>query len=101
LFIACRQTSRVPVRHPILVLPDDIPAHPLVSSVDVASFCPNAEITVFPWREPPELKASSLSDSDSRRFRASNFHRGTSIDGQSVCVPDAMTAATGGVRRRF
>jgi pimeloyl-ACP methyl ester carboxylesterase len=32
----------------------------LVSSVDVASLCPNAEITVFPWREPPELKARTI-----------------------------------------
>src|ERR1700722_9054433 len=45
---------------PILVLPDEIPAHPLVASVDVASLCPNAEITVFPWREPPELKARTI-----------------------------------------
>jgi hypothetical protein len=45
---------------PILVLPDDVPAHPLVSSVDVASLCPKAEITVFPWREPPELKARTI-----------------------------------------
>jgi hypothetical protein len=45
---------------PILVLPDETPAHPLVSSVEVASLCPNAEITVFPWREPPELKARTI-----------------------------------------
>ena len=45
---------------PILVLPDEVPAHPLASSVDVASLCPNAEITVFPWREPAELKARTI-----------------------------------------
>jgi hypothetical protein len=45
---------------PILVLPDETPAHPLVSSVDVASLCPNAEITVFPWREPPDLKERTI-----------------------------------------
>jgi pimeloyl-ACP methyl ester carboxylesterase len=45
---------------PILVLPDETPAHPLVSSVEVASLCPNAEITVFPWRDPPELKARTI-----------------------------------------
>lgn len=45
---------------PMLVLPDETPAHPLVSSVEVASLCPNAEITVFPWREPPELKARTI-----------------------------------------
>ena len=45
---------------PILVLPDEVPAHPLVTSVDVASFCPNAEITVFPWKDPPALKARTI-----------------------------------------
>jgi pimeloyl-ACP methyl ester carboxylesterase len=44
----------------MLVLPDDIVAHPLVASIDVASLCPNAEITVFPWKEPPELKARTI-----------------------------------------
>jgi pimeloyl-ACP methyl ester carboxylesterase len=45
---------------PILVLPDETPAHPHVSSVEVASLCPNAAITVFPWREPPELKTRTI-----------------------------------------
>ena len=45
---------------PMLVLPDDVVAHPMVTSVDVASLCPNAEITVFPWKEPPELKARTI-----------------------------------------
>jgi hypothetical protein len=44
----------------MLVLPDETPAHPLVSSVAVASLCPNAEITVFPWKEPPELKERTI-----------------------------------------
>lgn len=45
---------------PILVLPDDVPAHPHQASVDVASLAPNAEITVFPWTSPPELKARTI-----------------------------------------
>jgi len=45
---------------PILVLPDDVPAHPHQTSVDVASLAPNAEITVFPWTSPPELKARTI-----------------------------------------
>ena len=44
----------------MLVLPDDVPAHPLVAAIDVAALCPNAEITVFPWKEPPELKARTI-----------------------------------------
>jgi hypothetical protein len=47
-------------RTPILVLPDDTASHPLQSSIDVASLAPNAEVTVFPWREPPELKARTI-----------------------------------------
>jgi pimeloyl-ACP methyl ester carboxylesterase len=51
---------------PMLVLPDDIPAHPLQVSIDIASLAPNAEIAVFPWKEPPELKARTVN-------RARNF----------------------------
>jgi pimeloyl-ACP methyl ester carboxylesterase len=45
---------------PMLVLPDDIVAHPLQISIDIASLAPNAEITVFPWKEPPDLKARTV-----------------------------------------
>jgi len=45
---------------PMLVLPDDVVAHPLQVSLDIASLAPNAEITVFPWKEPAELKARTI-----------------------------------------
>jgi pimeloyl-ACP methyl ester carboxylesterase len=45
---------------PMIVLPDDIVAHPLQTSIDIASLAPNAEITVYPWKEPPELKARTI-----------------------------------------
>jgi pimeloyl-ACP methyl ester carboxylesterase len=45
---------------PMIVLPDDVVAHPLQVSVDIASLAPNAEITVFPWKEVPELKARTI-----------------------------------------
>ena len=59
-------------RTPMLVLPDDVDAHPLVTSIDVASLCPNAEITVFPWKEPPELKARTINRARTflKRFQA-------------------------------
>ncbi|MBV8132930.1 MAG: alpha/beta fold hydrolase [Alphaproteobacteria bacterium] len=47
-------------RTPMLVLPDDVPAHPLQTSIDVASLAPNAEITVFPWKEPADLKERTI-----------------------------------------
>src|SRR6476661_3489067 len=45
---------------PMIVLPEDVVAHPLQVSIDVASLCPNAEITVFPWKEPADLKARTI-----------------------------------------
>jgi hypothetical protein len=42
------------------VLPDDIVPHPLQASIDIALLAPNTEITVFPWKEPPELKARTI-----------------------------------------
>jgi pimeloyl-ACP methyl ester carboxylesterase len=45
---------------PMLVLPDDIVAHPLQVAIAIASLAPNAEITVFPWKEPPDLKARTI-----------------------------------------
>ena len=47
-------------RTPMLVLPDDVPGHPLQTSNDVASLAPNAEITVYPWKEPEELKQRTI-----------------------------------------
>jgi hypothetical protein len=47
-------------RTPMLVLPDDVPAHPLQTSIDVASLAPNAEITVLPWKEPEEPKQRTI-----------------------------------------
>jgi len=45
---------------PMLVLPDDTPAHAYQTSVDIASLAPNAEVTVYPWKDPPELKARTI-----------------------------------------
>jgi hypothetical protein len=45
---------------PMLVLPDDSDAHAYQTSVDVASLAPNAETTVYPWNNPPELKARTI-----------------------------------------
>jgi pimeloyl-ACP methyl ester carboxylesterase len=45
---------------PMLVLPDDTAAHAYQTSVDIASLAPNAEVTVYPWKDPPELKARTI-----------------------------------------
>ena len=45
---------------PILVLPDDIAPHPFPVSVAIASLAPNADVNVYPWTTPPELKARTI-----------------------------------------
>jgi len=45
---------------PMLVLPDDTPAHAYQTAVDIASLAPNAEVSVYPWKDPPELKARTI-----------------------------------------
>jgi pimeloyl-ACP methyl ester carboxylesterase len=45
---------------PMLVLPDDTAAHAYQTAIDVASLAPNAEISVYPWKDPPELKARTI-----------------------------------------
>jgi hypothetical protein len=44
----------------MLVMPDDTTAHPHQTAMDIASLAPKAEITVYPWREPPELLARAI-----------------------------------------
>jgi len=39
---------------PILVLPDDIPAHPYEVAMETVLLAPNSEVSLFPWKEPPE-----------------------------------------------
>ena len=39
---------------PVLILPDDIPAHPYAVAMEAAMLAPNAEVSVFPWKEPKE-----------------------------------------------
>lgn len=39
---------------PILVLPDDIPAHPYEVAMESAMLAPNAEVSLYPWKEPAE-----------------------------------------------
>ncbi len=45
------------VRHcqtPVLILPDDIPAHPYKVAIEAAMLAPKAEVSMFPWKEPKE-----------------------------------------------
>jgi pimeloyl-ACP methyl ester carboxylesterase len=39
---------------PVLVLPDDIPAHPYDVAMETVMLAPKSEVSIFPWKEPPE-----------------------------------------------
>jgi hypothetical protein len=39
---------------PVLILPDDIPAHPYAVAMESAMLAPQAEVSMFPWKEPKE-----------------------------------------------
>ena len=45
------------VRHcqtPVLILPDDIPAHPYAVAMEAALLAPKGEVSIFPWKQPKE-----------------------------------------------
>ena len=39
---------------PILVLPDDIPAHPYAVAMESVMLAPKSEVSLYPWKEPKE-----------------------------------------------
>jgi pimeloyl-ACP methyl ester carboxylesterase len=39
---------------PVLILPDDVPAHPYAVAMECAMLAPQAEVSMFPWKEPKE-----------------------------------------------
>jgi pimeloyl-ACP methyl ester carboxylesterase len=39
---------------PVLILPDDVPAHPYAVAMEAAMLAPKAEVSMFPWKEPKE-----------------------------------------------
>jgi pimeloyl-ACP methyl ester carboxylesterase len=41
---------------PLLVMPDDVAAHPYQVCADILALAPNAEATIYPWKDTPELK---------------------------------------------
>jgi pimeloyl-ACP methyl ester carboxylesterase len=40
---------------PVLVLPDDVPAHPYAVAMESARLAPNAQVSLYPWKDPPDL----------------------------------------------
>jgi pimeloyl-ACP methyl ester carboxylesterase len=39
---------------PVLILPDDVPAHPYAVAMECAHLAPNAQVSLYPWKANPE-----------------------------------------------
>jgi pimeloyl-ACP methyl ester carboxylesterase len=37
---------------PLLIMPDDVAAHPYAVAMETARLAPNAQVSLYPWREP-------------------------------------------------
>jgi pimeloyl-ACP methyl ester carboxylesterase len=40
---------------PILVLPDDVPAHPYAVAMESVRLAPNSQVSLYPWKDPKDL----------------------------------------------
>jgi len=39
---------------PLLVLPDDVPAHPFAVAIETVMLAPKSEVSIYPWKDPKE-----------------------------------------------
>ena len=39
---------------PILIAPEDVPAHPYAVAMEVAELAPNSEVSIYPWKDTQE-----------------------------------------------
>ncbi len=39
---------------PVLIMPDDIPAHPYKVAMEAAMLAPKSEVSMYPWKDPKE-----------------------------------------------
>jgi hypothetical protein len=51
---------------PVLIMPDDVPAHPYAVAMESANLAPNSEVTIYPWKDTSEHVAEAVAQV--RRF---------------------------------
>jgi pimeloyl-ACP methyl ester carboxylesterase len=45
---------------PVLIMPDDVPAHPYAVAMESARLAPNSEVSIYPWKDTPEHLREAL-----------------------------------------
>jgi pimeloyl-ACP methyl ester carboxylesterase len=53
VFTVTRDFART-CQTPLLILPDDIPPHPYAVAMEAAMLAPNAQASLYPWKDVPE-----------------------------------------------
>jgi len=77
---------------PILVLPDDVPAHPYAVAMETVHLAPNAQVSLYPWKDTPDkippggASHSYFPASASTDERSTIDCRGRAVGGQK-CRP--------------
>ena len=46
---------------PVLILPDDVPAHPYAVAMESARLAPKSEVSIYPWKDTKEHLAQAVS----------------------------------------
>jgi len=59
VFTVTRDFARA-CQTPILVLPDDVPAHPYAVAMESALLAPQAQVSLYPWKEPKDRIALAV-----------------------------------------
>jgi hypothetical protein len=45
---------------PMLVMPDNTPSHSYEAAMEVGALAPNADVTVYPWKEDKDVMAATI-----------------------------------------
>ncbi len=59
VFTVTRDFARA-CQTPLLILPDDIPPHPYAVAMESAMLAPNAQASLYPWKDPKERIALAV-----------------------------------------
>jgi pimeloyl-ACP methyl ester carboxylesterase len=59
VFTVTREFVRI-CQTPVLILPDDVPAHPYAVAMESARLAPRAEVSIYPWKQTPEQISEAL-----------------------------------------
>ena len=79
------------VQTPLLIAPNDVTAHPYAVAMEVAGLAPNAEVTIYPWKDSQEHVDKVVEHA--RRFLKAHAPAGRRRDGAESVRGDPLTGS--------